>query len=76
MLEELAYKYALLSQAQIIAINYGFLVIGGAIGIYRSASESEIQRSPYFAMTWLVLLCVAFVSITQIFWIVPALVGG
>jgi hypothetical protein len=76
MLEQIAYKYSLLSIPAILAINFGFMMIGGTIGIVRDNSQAEILRAPYYAMFSLLTLLTGIVGFSQIFWIVPALVGG
>ncbi|MDO9641357.1 MAG: hypothetical protein Q7J44_22760 [Pseudotabrizicola sp.] len=76
MLEGLALSYSQLSDGEMRAVGYGLVILGGIVGGVTNRSLAEIRRSPYFALSGLVFLCVSAVSLANMGAIVQAIVGG
>jgi uncharacterized membrane protein YhaH (DUF805 family) len=75
MIEELAYQYASLSEANPQLVSLAIAAVGAVIAAFVTRSTSELRRAPYFAVSGLLFLLFAIVSMFTSAFIVQAIVG-
>ncbi|WP_309666054.1 hypothetical protein, partial [Tabrizicola sp.] len=66
MLEDLAWRYAMMSELQIWLFSIGFLAFGGVMAALLHRGTAVLNRAPYFALTALVTLGIA---LGQMIWL-------
>jgi hypothetical protein len=75
MLEDLAVQFVSQSESALRAIGYGLVVLGAIIAGVLTRSKAELERSPYFALSALIIL---LVTVVQTVWLqsLSAMAGG
>ena len=75
MLEDFAWSYIALSEAQIQLVSFGFIVMGGIFAALFHRGAAILARAPYFVLSSFVILGI---SVGQSIWLLatPAMQQG